>query len=126
MKHIDKKADGENHFRISGNKIESSNLVICWDENGHLTSVMHKGANREVLTGKGNVLEIFEDKPRFFDAWEMESTIDYKKETVNELISVQTAETGPHFAKVSFKWKYNNSTIDQDMSVYHDSDRIDL
>ena len=66
---------------IETSSIETPYYQIAWNEAGQLTRIFDKKAGREVLPeGKrANELQVFEDKPRCFDAWELEPTIDLKK-----------------------------------------------
>jgi alpha-mannosidase len=99
---------------------------VAWNENGQLTSIYDKEAGREVLPeGKfGNVLQIFEDKPRCFDAWELEPTYDEKQETLGN--SEISTEENPLGIFVTFTWKYHKSEIKQTMCLYHEKKRIDF
>ncbi len=111
----------------NGITVESPFYRIKWNEHGQISSLYDKKARREVFskTGGGNILQIFEDKPRCFDAWELESTIDLKKEEITALVSSNIAENNLA-ALISFCWKYNKSTIEQTVHVYADSPRIDF
>lgn len=97
------------------------------DQRGHITRLFDKEANREVIPeGKSaNVLQLFEDKPRCFDAWELEPTIDNKKEELGncEKISIHKDKGGIF---VTFKWNYHLSTITQRMCLYNGKRRIDF
>lgn len=101
--------------------------TVSWNQQGQLTGIYDKEAEREVLpAGKcGNVLQVFEDKPRCFDAWELEPTIDLKKEEITNCISIQ-AEEHPAGIYVTFIWKYHKSRISQTMCLYRNKKRIDF
>lgn len=101
--------------------------TVSWNQQGQLTSIYDKEAEREVLpAGKcGNVLQVFEDKPRCFDAWELEPTIDLKKEEITNCISIR-AEEHPAGIYVTFIWKYHKSRISQTMCLYRNKKRIDF
>lgn len=107
--------------------VETQHYLIKWNSCGQLTRIYDKDSEREVLPeGKrGNVLRVFEDKPRCFDAWELESTIDLKKEEIGNLRSVE-AERDELGAEIRFVWEYHNSQITQTMCLYEDSRRIDF
>lgn len=100
---------------------------VVWNEVGQLTSIYDKEAQREILPKDtcGNVLQVFEDKPRCFDAWELESTIDLKMEEITDLKAVQVRENELGIF-VDFMWAYHNSEIKQTMSLYDDKKRIDF
>jgi alpha-mannosidase len=112
---------------ITKNQASTKYYSVTWNEQGHLTSIYDKKAGREILSsGKsGNVLQIFEDKPRCFDAWEMEPTLDNKKEIVDDCKEIQVEENDLGIF-VTFTWTYHKSEIKQTMCLYHENKRIDF
>jgi alpha-mannosidase len=119
-------AGSKNEFTFQKNAVETPFYKIKWNTHGQIVSIYDKHARREILSGTGNELQIFEDRPRICDAWEMESTIDVKREVINNLISVKEVESGPLFARIRFVWTYNKSVITQDMLLYTMHGRIDF
>ena len=59
-------------------KLETPHYILIWNREGRLSSLWDKDSEREVLHGEGNRLEIFEDKPLNYDAWDID--IYYKLE----------------------------------------------
>lgn len=57
-------------------------------ENGCITSLYDRSAEREVLSGKGNKFVIFDDKPIYWQAWDVEV---YHLETRRELTASTTS-----------------------------------
>jgi len=57
---------------ISSQSLENEFLRVEWSEGGVLTSIWDKEADREVLSGPGNVLELHDDNPRRWDAWDLD------------------------------------------------------
>lgn len=112
---------------IQTNEVSAKYYTVSWNSSGYLTSIYDKEAGREILPdGKcGNVFQIFEDKPRCFDAWELEPTIDLKKELVYECSKI-VAEENELGIFVTFRWKYRKSEIVQVMCLYNDKKRIDF
>jgi len=109
------------------NQVSTKFYVVSWNDNGHLISIYDKEADREILpVGKcGNVFQVFEDKPRCFDAWELEPTIDLKKEIVDDCKEIQVEENALGIF-VTFTWKYHKSEIKQIMCLYYEKKRIDF
>ncbi len=58
---------------VSQSSMENEYLRVEWDERGVLTSIWDKEARREVLNGPGNVLELHDDNPRMWDAWDLDA-----------------------------------------------------
>ncbi len=108
--------------------IETPFYSIRWNENGQLTRIFDRSAEREVLTEgeSGNVLQVFEDKPLQFDAWDIDIFYQEKMREVAELQSLELVESGALRAVVGLKWKYMNSTVNQRMIVYAYNRRIDF
>jgi alpha-mannosidase len=52
--------------------LENAHLRARLDEGGRLHSLVHKSSLREVLESAANVLEIYEDLPVAFDAWDVD------------------------------------------------------
>jgi alpha-mannosidase len=113
-------------FASQKNGLETPFYKLKWDSSGRLSSLYDRQAKRETLSGPGNELQIFEDRPRSSDAWEIEATIDLKREVINKLVSLKVEETGPLFTRVRFVWTYNKSKITQDMILYAAHKRIDF
>lgn len=109
----------------SVNSIETKFYSIKWNEKGQLTSIFDKEEDREVLCGTGNVFQVFEDKPMNYDAWDIDIYYQEKMHEVHnlELISV---EKGDVATVVKFIWKYEKSTINQEMVVYGNSRVIEF
>ena len=116
----------KNKFTHDKNGIQTPFYKIKWNKQGNLTSIFDKSAKREILSGTGNELLIFEDRPKSSDAWEIEATIDLKKESVSKFVSLKMIESGPLFTKIRFVWTYNKSRITQDMILYTVHKRIDF
>ena len=125
-KNIEAKTGRKNKFTLRKNGVDSPFYKIRWDAAGRLVSIYDKQAKREVLKGPGNEIQIFEDRPKSNDAWEIEATIDLKREIVDNLVSVKVLETGPLFTRIRFVRTYNKSKITQDIVLYTMHKRIDF
>ncbi len=55
-----------------GTPLESEQLRVELGDDGVVTSIWDKEANREVLSGPGNVFELHDDNPRRWDAWDLD------------------------------------------------------
>lgn len=112
---------------FTNDNVETPFYIVSWDKRGRIVRLYDKSADREIIPeGKfANVFQIFEDKPRCFDAWELESTIDLKKEEIycDGNIVKNKNELG---CFVHFTFNYNNSKITQTLCLYNYKRRIDF
>ena len=118
----------KNAFEYSDNKIDTPYYELKWNEVGQLTSIFDKENNRQVLAKdqRGNVLQMFEDKPMAHEAWDIDIFYQEKMREVTDLQNVELIENGNLKAVVRFNYKYMNTTINQDMVVYTNDRRIDF
>lgn len=115
-------------FEFRGNGLETPYYSIAWNEDGQLTTIYDKEADRQVLKDGqcGNVLEIYEDKPIGYDAWDIDIFYTEKMEVAKAVKAPELIENGELEAIVRFDYEYHKSTIIQDMIVYKQSRRIDF
>jgi alpha-mannosidase len=115
-------------FDVQGNHITTPFYEISWNPCGQLSRIYDRISDREVLSpGKiGNVLQVFEDKPKQFDAWDIDLFYQEKMTEVTQLREVEVEDVGPVRATVRFKWAYMSSTITQRLHVYAFNRRIDF
>lgn len=128
LKVDDVQYDNNSVFEYCDGKISTPRYYIEWNEYGQLTSIYDKENKREVLAKgeRGNVLQMFEDKPMAHEAWDIDIFYQEKMREVKDLQSVELIEDGNIKAVIRFKYKYMNTTISQDMIVYASSNRIDF
>ncbi|GKZ08515.1 alpha-mannosidase [Paraclostridium bifermentans] len=128
LKIDDVQYDNNSVFEYCDGKISTPKYNIEWNEYGQLTSIYDKENKREVLAKgeRGNVLQMFEDKPMAHEAWDIDIFYQEKMREVKDLQSVELIEDGNIKAIIRFKYKYMNTTISQDMIVYANSNRIDF
>ena len=102
---------------VSGRAMENRLLKVEWDEHGLLTSIWDKEARREVLKAgeKGNLLQLHEDNPKRWDAWDVD--LEYRQKFTNlvELESEKVELDSPLRAAVRFKRRFGGSRFEQRM-----------
>ncbi|GAB2540823.1 alpha-mannosidase [Gracilibacillus alcaliphilus] len=123
-----KQQAAESVFQHQANGVVTPFYEITWNAQGQLTRIFDRKANREVLeAGKvGNDLQIFEDKPLMFDAWDIDIFYQEKMEHVDQVELIEQEADGALYTKIRFQWSYGSSTISQDMILYADQPRIDF
>ncbi|CAM3660039.1 MULTISPECIES: alpha-mannosidase [Saccharibacillus] len=102
--------------------------ILEWNEAGQLSRIFDREAQREVLfEGEcGNVLQVFEDKPLEYDAWNIDLDYVEKKKEITDLLSMEWVCAGPLAAVLRTTWRYMDSSVTQHMKVYADRRQIDF
>ena len=72
------------------------------------------------------MLRLYEDKPIYFDNWDIDMYYTEKSWEVNDLLSMKWTEDGAVRTTLELKWQCNNSVIDQKIHFYADTRRIDF
>ena len=121
-------AGEENPFRISEHEIETPFYRVTLDENGMFTSVYDKQNDREVLKegSRGNLMRVYEDKPIYFDNWDIDIYYREKSWDVDDLTKMEWTERGPVRAALRLERKFSKSTICQTIYFYAHDRRIDF
>ncbi len=115
-------------FHVNGRDIETPYYRISLNQYGQIARLFDKTYDRDVLPKgqRGNVLQVFEDKPLDNDAWDIDIFYQEKMREITELTAFEITEMGPLCKKVHMEWDYMSSHISQDMVLYSGSRRIDF
>ncbi len=105
---------------------------------GCMTSLFDKRDGHEALapsetdtggpTGTicGNLLQTFVDKPKQWDAWNIDADFEKQHWDLNQADEVTLLENGPLRAVVRIKQHFQNSTFVQDVTLYPSTPRVDV
>lgn len=117
-----------NVFTFTNGIIETPFYHVELNEAGHMTSLVDKKADRQVLAkgAKANVIQMFEDKPLAHEAWDIDIYYQEKMREVTDLTRMEVTEKGPLHMVVRLEWNYMNTKIKQDMTFYVEDKRIDF
>ncbi|MDA8193387.1 MAG: alpha-mannosidase [Thermaerobacter sp.] len=115
-------------FQVDNNTVSTPFYDIIWNDAGQLTGIFDKSVNREVLPvgARGNVLQVFEDKPLAHDAWDIDLFYQEKMREIDALVAIEVVTAGPVCAIIRFSWQYGESTISQRLVTYGHSHQIDF
>jgi alpha-mannosidase len=134
----EKSRDNNPKFNASLNKIENEYFIVNIDTStGWVKSIYDKKNNKEILSSEGNKLQLLEDKPTAWDAWNLGLTgVEYPSHFVN----AEVTENGPIRTVVRLTRDYlkpgvvkdfptanfPSSFFTQDIILYNELDRIDF
>ena len=109
------RADTPGAVRADARSLENDHLRIELDDQGLLSSVYDKDAQRQVLTpeGGGNRLQLHPDYPNFYDAWDIDRFAFDQVVDVVDLTSVELVEQGPLRASIRITRRFGDSRLTQ-------------
>jgi len=117
----------ENHdFNASTRHLENDLIRLEIDEEGCISSIFDKEEQRETLDGKANLLQMWEDEPNNWGAWDVNH---FYRETIPEqakLVSSELELLSEYRAIIKQEFTVGNSTIVQMISLEKDSRLIKI
>ncbi len=123
---------------ITSSSLENENFRVKINpETGWVSSIVDKRTDREILVGEGNRLQLLEDKPAQWDAWNIGLT---GAEYPTKFVKAEIVERGPlrivlrlhrTYLKPGTKKEFPtedfpSSFFTQDIILYTNSDKIDF
>ncbi len=109
-----------------GFTLENELLRVEIHPGGAISRLYDKGARREVLTDFANKLWAYVDKPRSWDAWDVDETYERDGEEIGGVTGIEITEAGPLRASVRVERTWRDSRIVQTYRLWNDSRRIDI
>lgn len=107
--------------------LENDVLRVVLAADGSIASILHKPTGREALDGVGNRLLAYPaDKPRNWDAWDVEEDYPRRSEEITTFDSLEIIESGPHRAAIKIVRTWRHSRITQILSLGANSRRLDI
>lgn len=97
-------------------------------KSGCITSIYDKKFRREYLApgSCGNLLQAFRDKPKDWDAWNIDADFENQKWDLTDAEEVKLIETGPVRAVVRVVRKFQNSRFVQNLTLTAGIPRVDI
>jgi alpha-mannosidase len=110
----------------SAEGLENAFVRVALAPDGTLQSVFDKQADRELLADRGNQIWAFVDKPRAFDAWEIDAGYTEAGEEIGAAGPPEVVESGPHRAAVRIRRSFRSSRLTQDVRLWSNSPRLEF
>ena len=89
--------------RVDGLVLENAHLRVALSPDGTVTSVVERATGRETLAAPGNRLELYDDDPVAFDAWDVDPAHLATRRDVGPAESHALVASGPLRAEVVFE-----------------------
>ncbi|MCI3238468.1 alpha-mannosidase [Streptomyces spinosisporus] len=106
--------------------LENSRLRVTVDARGLLSSVRDLAADREVLCGPGNLLQLHPDHPNAYDAWDIDRHYRRRHTDLTDVESLELVADGPLGAAVRVTRTFGKSRITQEIRLAAASGRVDV
>jgi alpha-mannosidase len=106
--------------------LDNGLLRVEVGEDGTLHGVYDREAGREVLAGRANQLWAYTDKPRNWEAWDVDEGYEQEGEEISSEESVEVTESGPLRVSVRVVRRWRGSTIVQTYRLLSGSRRLDV
>ncbi len=125
--------------KASGDSFENGFVRVTVDpQTGCITSLFDLRNQTEALAPSetdsggpktfpcGNLLQAFRDKPKRWDAWNIDSDFENEHWDLDKADEVKLVERGPLRAVIRVKKHFQNSTFVQDITLYAGVPRVDV
>ena len=122
--------EGQTSHEISFHapRLENDFILVEFNTDSDITRIFDKKANREVLAPNSiaNQFQAFEDRPKSWDAWDVDIFYDDKMWLAESASSIKMVEYGELRQTIEIKRKIQNSEYTQCISLNHNSSRLDF
>jgi alpha-mannosidase len=100
---------------VTDHSMENELLRVEWDDRAVLTSIWDKDVNREVLSGPGNLLQLHDDNPMRWDAWDLDAVY---RDSFTEVTAIEKAQQrGGRRGLLAFGRSFGESWLFQLMTL---------
>ena len=93
----------DDEVRVDGLTLENAHLRVTLSPDGSIASVVHKATGRETLAAPGNRLELYDDRPVDFDAWDIDPYTLATRRNAQPAESHEVVTATPLRAEVAFE-----------------------
>ena len=107
---------------------ENPFIKVCFNEKMEITSLYEKEAEKELSQEDrcGNVLRTYEDRPMQWDNWDIDVFYQRKPYEADWYSPARVIENGEVRMVVEFECGFLDSTVTQQVCLYHQIPRIDF
>lgn len=106
--------------------LDNDVVTVEIGKDGTLHSIFDKRADRETLADRGNQLWAYVDRPRAWDAWDIDETYENIGMEITDVDSIEIVEQGPLRVAVGVTRTWRSSSFVQTYRLLSGSSRIDI
>jgi alpha-mannosidase len=100
--------------------------VIINHKTGNIASIYHKILQKELLSDEGNILQAYQDKGQYWDAWNIDPNYAEYPLSATELKSIEYLEKGPIQWRMKVIRTFNQSEFIQDYILQINSELLKI
>jgi len=116
-------------LRVDGTILENSRLRVVVDvKTGCIAHLIDRTTGFDSIAdnGCGNQLQTFPDKPKKYDAWNIDrESLDHMT-PIDGVDSIDVLDSGPVRASLRIRRHWGASTFEQTIVLYSNADRVDI
>jgi alpha-mannosidase len=118
---------GDESVTMDGLVLENAHLRVRLGEDGSVESIVDKATGRETLAAPGNRLELYEDLPTKFDAWDIDPAHLETRQYCPPAESWSVVSNGPLRAEIAFERRIGErSTLRQTVRLDAEARRVEF
>lgn len=106
--------------------LENDNLRVEIAADGTIAQLQHKTSGREALADRANQLWLYIDKPRTYDAWDIDEDYEQDGRELTSIATIAITEAGPLRASVRVERAWRDSRIVQTYRLLAASSRLEI
>lgn len=109
-------------------QFETPYFDVRFDEQGEISCLYDREEGRSLLKAgmTGNQLQVFEDRPWDFNAWNIDYGYEEKMWNIREVTEWKLLENGPVRSCIYLKRTFHDSVVEQYICFYRHTKRIDF
>ena len=113
-------------LKVSIGGLENEHLRLTLNANGEIASLVDKQSGRELAAGAMNSFRMYKDVPRWFDAWDIDSTYTATPVALTGKAEVTVVAAGPLVAIVRVTRTLHQSRLEQEIRLAAGSRRVEF
>jgi alpha-mannosidase len=111
---------------VTDRVLDNGLVRVSLSADGLLESVRDLVADREVLAGPGNLLQLHTDLPNYWDAWDIGRHYRHQYTDLTAVDAIRVVEAGPLVGAIAVERSFGASRVTQTITVRAGSKRVDV
>ncbi|WP_168118739.1 alpha-mannosidase [Paenibacillus sp. HB172176] len=107
---------------------ETDRWLLHFNESGEIIRWLDKSEGRELIPDgeRANELQLFDDTPVEWDAWDLDPRFEQQPADRAELLESSATVRGETLDLLRFRWRIGRSFVEQELMLYKHTGRVDF